>query len=456
MFEKKKMKINDIILTLKKEYKSEIKLILSNLRKQRDDYEEQQRNLAAKVRQREIKLKNDIGMVSESIVSEFEKTSKLNSRTMDQSIVTAESFASEMKNGISNNIEKPGKQSFDDVVRAEKQLTELLQRVKVFVDKKIPTLHTDSFDYEEELDFQRIETLFGRHENDSLYSSDFEEFEKTLTFEVKVENTCTFHGGPVVAICPRVSHILFSIKMTLRKPVYAVFIYDITKRFTELLYQLHPLIVDMAVLKDGRILATKPEEQKVYQLTDDGKLQVFLDTKPMLPYGISVSSHTGDILLALNTENTKGSIHDDRHSVIRLSDGGKVNQNIEFSHDHKKIFKDLFKAVELPNQKICVIDMGVPDLKIVNACGVVETTYNGNNVGDSFCPSDVGCDKNGNIVIADAVGKVHLLSQSGQFIQYLMTEKVPQTIVFDEQNYLWIGCENGEAFQISYKKKNYS
>lgn len=67
--------------------------------------------------------------------------------------------------------------------------------------------------------------------------------------------------------------------------------------------------------------------------------------------------------------------------------------------------------------------MGQAILVILSISGSLRNIYSGQKVVEEFKPTDVVCDSHCNIIVNDLFNSnIHLMSSSGEFMKYLLTE----------------------------------
>lgn len=95
------------------------------------------------------------------------------------------------------------------------------------------------------------------------------------------------------------------------------------------------------------------------------------------------------------------------------------------------------------------------ELLILSFSGSLRGRYSGQKQTDSFKPTDVACDSNCNIIVNDEYNsKIHLLSPDGDFLKYLLTEKVvrhPWSMSL-YKSVLWVGDFLGRVQVFQFNK----
>ena len=125
------------------------------------------------------------------------------------------------------------------------------------------------------------------------------------------------------------------------------------------------------------------------------------------------------------------------------------SHDIELLHPH-------YVATNHDND-IIVSDFEQNAMFVFNSKGDLRFQYGGNGIdgGDLRCPSAVCCDHFNNILVADFMNdRVHLVSQSGHFLGYLLTKdndvSCPNFLSIDGDGHLFVGQYGGQIQVFRY------
>lgn len=132
-------------------------------------------------------------------------------------------------------------------------------------------------------------------------------------------------------------------------------------------------------------------------------------------------------------------------SVIRISHGGIVENEFTYNQKSEPIFSNPYFVCEnRTNQNICVSDLD-KKLIVLTSSGEVRFNYEGVQSArktSRFDPRGIGCDGQGNILVADVENDaIHLLRSNGEFVTHKLSSVSPISqpwgICVDSQNRVW-------------------
>lgn len=216
------------------------------------------------------------------------------------------------------------------------------------------------------------------------------------------------------------------------------------------------MVNDLAYFSEEEIFVGAGNTTFIYKMTKDNKMTGCIDTSPLQCLCLCVSRHE-NILAGLVDKWSFSPNDDSRRLVARMTRDGEIMETYEYE-GQTRLFVLLWGIAENKNGHICVVNkisMATGHLVILDASGKLKITYKGNHSDKHFDATDVTCDKLGFILVSDCRNrKIHLLNETGQLIQYLLTSKDllynPDALCLDSRGYLWIGCHGGQILQIKY------
>ncbi|XP_062578104.1 tripartite motif-containing protein 2-like [Saccostrea cucullata] len=155
-------------------------------------------------------------------------------------------------------------------------------------------------------------------------------------------------------------------------------------------------------------------------------------------------SRSGDILVCMG--DYKYSLSG---RVVKYSSIGEIVQVFLEDQNGKRLFVNPYFVCENVNGDICISDIETKNSKVVvlNRSGELLFKYYGNmqlkTSEKEFKPLGLATDSLGQILIADnANNAVHLISQDGDFLSYILTENdgisLPHRISVDTAENLWM------------------
>ncbi|XP_061195556.1 uncharacterized protein LOC133203787 [Saccostrea echinata] len=200
----------------------------------------------------------------------------------------------------------------------------------------------------------------------------------------------------------------------------------------------------LAVMQDGSLIYSEYGKKVIYRVSLNKQKTTLINTD-YNPTGLCCT-RSGDILVCMGAFNTA--------RVVRYSSSGRKIQEFQTDQNGESLFIDPWFICENVNEDICVSDCSINSKVVVlNKSGNLRFTYDGNvlarTLKDIFDPRGVATNSLGHILIADISNNaVHLISQDGDFIFYILTEydriSLPRCISVDTSDNLWL-VESGKA-----------
>ena len=211
------------------------------------------------------------------------------------------------------------------------------------------------------------------------------------------------------------------------------------------------------ILSNGDFIVTGSRCQEIRRVTSAGKVSIIADTKPLHPRFIS-KTKTDDFLVSLEDDGDRFNLKPSRRRLVqRMTISGKVLHTYEFQGDGiTRLFIFPGRATENDNCDICAINRTsskTGELIVLHGDGRVRTNYLGQDDSEfKLYPFDVACDSKRRIVVSDCNNKcLHLLSQSGIFLRYLLFDMFDHPITMAlQQDSLWIGFWEGAVKVYKY------
>ncbi|ESO95622.1 hypothetical protein LOTGIDRAFT_88081, partial [Lottia gigantea] len=111
--------------------------------------------------------------------------------------------------------------------------------------------------------------------------------------------------------------------------------------------------------------------------------------------------------------------------LLEFSQRGDLLQRVEsFQVDDKKLFTAPRYICVNINGNICVSDQHGHAVVIFNKDFKLIGRYEGQSNSHPFRPRGICCDRFGRIIVTDGDNhKIHLLSHSGEFVRYILSEE---------------------------------
>lgn len=216
------------------------------------------------------------------------------------------------------------------------------------------------------------------------------------------------------------------------------------------------IIQDCSSSGDKAILVTDVENKNISKISLKGELVSDINLALLYPLCLC-KSMAGNILVTVCDERTYEIKDDSKRMVMRIEFTGKVIETYEY-HNGQRLFTKAIGIHENINGDICVIDrysVAVGSLVVLNKKGEFKYRYRGGSYQIKFDPIRVKCDIHGHIIVSDKwENKIHLISMTGELVQYLMTKSElkhkPLSLAPCKSGLLWIGCWDGRMYLIKY------
>ena len=195
---------------------------------------------------------------------------------------------------------------------------------------------------------------------------------------------------------------------------------------------------DMVLTASHDIIATDYDNKRLIKISPAGYVSTLCSTAPLKPRGICINNRghivVGGKAVSLRAWPIK--------LVIYFSDGSAVLQKIENDEHGKPLFIDRITQVKQNGKGDYVVaDDG--RVVCVNSWGRFRWDY---NVGllDIY---GIICDRYDNVIIAEYLNKILLLSSEGKLVTTLLTRDNgiyhPWSLSIDTHGQLWIAQEKG-------------
>lgn len=219
-------------------------------------------------------------------------------------------------------------------------------------------------------------------------------------------------------------------------------------------------ITSFALCPNGDMYLSDYTNQNIMLLKPKSKPKMVhsLATSRLYPIGIYLCMN-GDLLICQVDESNYKVTDKSRRMVLRVSDKFKRQLQIDRGKDGARHFILPEIVVENTNRDMCVVnrtDMKTGLVMVFNDEGALKFTHFKTTVAN-FNPTGLCCDSSSNIIVSDAAShSVYILNSDGKFIQNFAAGEISPTIpcclAIDKENKLWVGCFNGKAFVIMYRK----
>lgn len=216
------------------------------------------------------------------------------------------------------------------------------------------------------------------------------------------------------------------------------------------------VVTSFAPSKNGKIYMSDYSVNKIYSM-DSSKQFTTEITLSLHPIGINVCSN-GDILICVTYEWIYNTTTKSQRKVIRMSKEFKEKQTFELDDLGDNMFTLPIAVAENLNNDICIVDKTASDkgrLCVLNTTGKLRFIYEHSGAKQPFDPSAVCCTKHSNIIVTDSANHaVEIVSDNGEFLHFLITEKggclSPLSLGKDIVGKIWIGCGNGKCIVLKY------
>ena len=216
----------------------------------------------------------------------------------------------------------------------------------------------------------------------------------------------------------------------------------------------------IATLPSSEVLCSIINETCVQRLAKDGKLEMFINTHPLMPRALHVSKSKKIIVGMRECGPPFPVTKDSIRQIVIFSEGGKVQKEIRFDKNGQSMFSLPHMITSNINGDICVIDVVSEDrqgrLVDIEAAGNTRWTYNGKRDTNEFFPSGITSTSSGSIILSDyEFYELHVLSMDGQILLIQDTTTLgfiaPYSIDTGTDNSLWIGCAYNRKKQPNAK-----
>ncbi|XP_062622235.1 uncharacterized protein LOC134283771 [Saccostrea cucullata] len=176
----------------------------------------------------------------------------------------------------------------------------------------------------------------------------------------------------------------------------------------------------LAVMKEGSLIYSDQDNKVIYRVSLN-KQKTKLINAEYGPRGLCCT-RSGDILVCMGFSLI---IYTAR--VVKYSSSGRKIQEFQTDQNGEGLFIHPRLVCENVNEDICVTDWNLCKVVVLNKGGSLRFKYEGNvpsrMLKATFNPHGVATDSLGHILIADrANNTVHLISQDGDFLSYILTE----------------------------------
>ncbi|XP_078327696.1 uncharacterized protein LOC144623217 [Crassostrea virginica] len=170
------------------------------------------------------------------------------------------------------------------------------------------------------------------------------------------------------------------------------------------------------------------------------------------PLCVHCSPSSGDLLVGMHRCYT------DTHQgkVIRYDKTGKHTQTIPDNNTLDDLYGKPLFITENNNGDVVVSDSGHA-VVVTSRKGVHRFSYTGHPPsGPQLCPEGVCTDALSHILVADAKSTIHMLSQDGEFLKYLLRNQSPESdnftafgLSYDPYTHcLWVGSWNDKTLSV--------
>ena len=202
-------------------------------------------------------------------------------------------------------------------------------------------------------------------------------------------------------------------------------------------------------VNSNRELIYIDKNYNISKLSDDMKTTTILIDNPDPSWRsmcLHCSPSSGDLLVGMHLYDT----HTYKHigKVMRYSRNGKNTQTIPYSNTQNRLFSYPRYITENNNGDVVVSDSTVRAVVVVSGEGIHRFSYTGPPLSRyRLQPRGICTDALSHILVCDfRTGTIHMLSQDGQFLKYLMTDRSPWTVYFPRSlsydlytHCLWVG-----------------
>ncbi|XP_062578103.1 E3 ubiquitin-protein ligase TRIM71-like [Saccostrea cucullata] len=204
----------------------------------------------------------------------------------------------------------------------------------------------------------------------------------------------------------------------------------------------------LGVMQDGSLIYSDGSDKVIYRVSLN-KEKTKLINAEYGPRGLCCI-RSGDFLVCMGLFNAA--------RMVKYSKTGTKIQEFETDKTGERLFIHPRFICENVNEDICISDLNLMNNNVVvlNKSGYLRFRYDGNATGtlkEGFQPHGVATDSLGHILIADnANNAVHLISQDGNFLSYILTEddgiSLPHGISVDTHDNLWLVEEENACVKV--------
>lgn len=222
-------------------------------------------------------------------------------------------------------------------------------------------------------------------------------------------------------------------------------------------------VFDMAVFMDKDLLVSVHMTSEVKRISNNGKIEPFIDVSPLIARGIHVTNEN-EILLGVRDNGDPYLTTDNScRKIIVFDSDGNEKQSYEFDKNNQRLFTIPRRITTTLHGDIVVSNSTVKDEGRVLAFGRrgdIRWEYKGDNVKLEvpFDPDDMVSTPTGLIVVSDERNHIlFILSPVGDLLTYkdLKVWKIyrPRAVAVDDDGHLWIGCATHTRINDDSKKK---
>lgn len=216
----------------------------------------------------------------------------------------------------------------------------------------------------------------------------------------------------------------------------------------------------IAISSNGTMYFTSYKEKAVKKLDKSGKEGYVLNTSPLHPVGLALTSDDDLLICVVDTfdfDARKGKPKE----ILKVTITGEKITSVKFKDDQNSLTSP-YRVAENINGDVLVID-GLSGnsgrLVVFSGSGEVKFDYHGNAIdnGNPFCPMNLCVDYNGNIFLLDGGSHcIHVLNSKGELQRLISSEEVgggrPFVISIGRDGYLWVGDASGDVSVYRYHR----
>lgn len=212
------------------------------------------------------------------------------------------------------------------------------------------------------------------------------------------------------------------------------------------------IIVNSLCVTDSRdVYVTDYKNKLIVRLSPSGSVSTVFSTAPLEPGGICQSIEKELLVSLIDEKSEPLQLNSQSRRLVRhVTLTGEVIHEYEYQEDGQtRLFIQPYKVKQNGNADICVINRTRDDtseLVVISFSGKLKSVYRGQNPEEKCLLSDIVCDTHCNIIVSDFFyNTIHLLSQKGEFMKYLLTDNDvsnPLSLSLYKST-LWIGDFHG-------------